>query len=114
MAFEPIVSLIAGILVGGAAGALSAFIGWLASNEPFVGRKFGVGLVTGIMAGLGLVFLNLSQLKGAADEYELATLLFTIAVAAMGADYARERVGTAVSNKPSNPTTTTTTTPINP
>jgi hypothetical protein len=103
MAIEPFVGLIAGIIVGGAAGAMSSFIGWLASNEPFQGRKFSVGLITGIMAGLGLTFLNLALLKGAADEYELATLLFTIAIAAMGSDYARERLGTAISNKPANP-----------
>ena len=43
--------LVAGAAFGG--GILSAFLGWLDSKEPFVGRKFGRSCIFALLSALG-------------------------------------------------------------
>lgn len=89
---DPIVAVSLGFLVGGAAGAFSAYLGWNRSGEPFVTRKFIDGLATGVITGIGLVFANLIAFKGITDDFAFIALLGTIFFGAIGFDAVREGV----------------------
>lgn len=44
-------TLIIAVIIAGIGGALSAFLGWLDSSEPFDARKFSSGIIRGAIAG---------------------------------------------------------------
>lgn len=93
-----------GFLAGGGAGALSAYLGWNRSGEDFNPRKFIDGLATGIIAGIGLAFANITTFKTATDDLAILTLIGTIAFGALGADFIREHVSSiAAKPKPTTP-----------
>jgi len=110
---DPIAAVGIGLIVGGLSGALSAYLGWNRSGEPFDPRKFIDGLATGVISGIGLVFVNLQAFKEATDPFTILALYGTIAAGALGADFVREHVSSIVvkPKAPSPATTTTTTTP---
>jgi len=108
---DPISAVGIGLIVGGLSGALSAYLGWNRSGEPFDSRKFVDGLATGVISGIGLVFVNLQAFKEATDPFTILALYGTIAAGALGADFVREHVSSIVV-KPKEPTTTTP--PVNP
>ena len=45
-----------GIIIAGAASAFGATLGWLASGDAFVPRKFATGILTGTLAGVVIGF----------------------------------------------------------
>lgn len=92
MAIEPIVAVSLGFLVGGAAGAFSAYLGWNRSGEEFIPRKFIDGLATGVITGVMLVFANLMAFKEITDDFAFIALLGTIFAGAIGLDAVREGV----------------------
>jgi len=96
MAVEAFTALILGFVVGIAGGALSAYLGWNKSGEPFDSRKFISGVVTGIVAGVVIVLANTAALTAAADEAALAISLAVIFVAIIGADTIRTSITGAV------------------
>lgn len=102
---DPLVSVGIGFAVGGLGGALSSYLGWNASGEPWENRKFIAGLSTGVISGIGLVFANLAAFKTATDDFAVLALLGTVLFGALGIDMVREKVGTLVSNKPSTTVT---------
>ena len=96
MAVEPFVALVIGLAVGAAAGALSAFLGWNKSTEPFDTRKFISGLVTGIIAGIVAVMANTAAYTQAADQTALLISYITVVVAIIGVDTIRTSITGAV------------------
>ena len=94
-----------GFLVGGGAGALSAYLGWNRSGEPFNARKFIDGLATGVIAGIGLTFANLATFKAATDDIAVLTLIGTIAFGALGADFVREHASSIMTKEKEKPAT---------
>jgi H+/Cl- antiporter ClcA len=92
---DPMNGIILAFIVGAGAGALSAYLGWNRSGEPFDSRKFLEGIITGIVAGVVLVFINIMAFKEVTDEYAYLALLGTIFIGALGADRVREDVSKA-------------------
>jgi hypothetical protein len=100
--------LLIAIGAGAGLGALSALMGWAASNEAFEGRKFGIGIATGTIAGVGIIALSFPAIKAAlaADGTGVAMieLMIPIAISIVGTDLIRAKISAMVANRQSNPT----------
>lgn len=90
------INLAIAIALGGSAGALSAFLGWNKSGEPFDARKFISGLVTGIIAGIVFVLGIASQVTSAVDQTALLIVYTAIFVGIVGVDNARTAITGAI------------------
>lgn len=93
---DPFLALVVGLSVGALAGALSAFLGWNKSSEPFDVKKFISGLATGIIAGLVAVLANTAAYTQAADETALLISYVTLVVAIIGTDSVRTALTGAI------------------
>ena len=94
---DPFTALVIGFGVGVLGGALSAFLGWNKSGEPFEARKFISGLVTGIIAGIALVMASAQLLQdAAADQAQLLIAYVGIVLAIIGVDNARTSISSAI------------------
>ena len=93
---EPFLALVVGLSVGSLAGALSAFLWWNKSSEPFDVKKFISGLATGIIAGLVAVLANTAEYTQAADETALLISYVTLVVAIIGTDSVRTALTGAI------------------
>ncbi len=105
-------SFLIGIGFGGALGALSAYLGWNASNTPFETKKFVGAVVTGVIAGIVIVFVNINGFKSAASDatgMEIILLLGTIAFSILGVDYTKAKLSAIIANKQPEPVVTETT-----
>ena len=111
MAVDPILSLYVGVVVAGIAGALSAYMGWNSSNEPFNARKFINGLITGVIGGLVVLAASAVALQGITTETELFVMLLTIFLSAVGADRLRTDTSKAINNRADQEVPKTTSTP---
>ena len=100
---EATYAIIVGLAVGIAAGAVSAFLGWNKSGEPFESRKFISGVVTGIIAGIVAVLAQTNVLQNAADDATFIISLVTIFIAVIGVDSIRTAVTGSIRSKLSNP-----------
>ena len=103
---DPISGVILAFILGGLGGALSAYLGWNRSGEPFDTRKFLNGLITGVLAGVALVFANIMVFKEVTDPYAYLALLGTIFIGSMGVDRIREDTGKALAQKRTPPPAT--------
>jgi hypothetical protein len=99
MVLDAISYAIIGFAVGAGAGAVSAYLGWNASGEPFNTRKFLNGTITGVLSGIGLVFANLAAFKTVPDEFAVLTLYGTIIAGAIGIDMARTKVTSMIADR---------------
>jgi hypothetical protein len=104
MVLDPLSYAGIGFVIGAVAGALSAYLGWNASGEPFNARKFLNGAVTGMLSGIGLVFANLMAFKTVPDEFAVITLYGTIIVGAVGVDMMRTKVTSMIADRSEEPT----------
>ena len=98
MVLDPITYAGIGFGIGAAAGAVSAYLGWNASGEPFDTKKFLNGMVTGVLTGIGLVFLNLLAFKDITDEFAVLALYGTIISGAIGIDMSRAKITSAITS----------------
>ena len=89
---DPITYAGIGFAVGAGAGAVSAYLGWSSSGEPFDARKFLNGMVTGVLAGIALVFANLAAFKTVPDEFAALALYGTIIAGSIGTDMIRAKI----------------------
>lgn len=99
MVVEQITSVIAGLAVSIIGGALSAYMGWNASLEPFNTRKFINGIITGVIGGLSVLMVNIVILKGISDEVELIGALVTILLGVVGVDRLRTDLSKTISQR---------------
>jgi small neutral amino acid transporter SnatA (MarC family) len=91
-----------GLAAGAGAGALSSFLGWNSSGDNFDARKFIGAEVTGILAGITLVFMNIAGFTTAvADTSGIAfvELLGTIVLGTLGVDFFRNKLGDIIGNQ---------------
>ena len=103
--------LLTGVLValgGGAAlGALSSLLGWASSGDPFEGKKMGIGIATGAIAGVGIISLSFSAIKASitADPTGLALLelMIPIGLSIVGTDMVRAKISAMVANRQATP-----------
>ena len=94
---DPFTALVIGFGIGALGGALSAFLGWNKSGEPFDARKFISGLVTGIISGIALVLASAQALQdAAADQSALLIAYIGIVLAIIGIDNVRTSVSSAI------------------
>jgi len=81
-------TLILAIIVAGAGGAFSAFLGWLNSDELFDARKFSNGIIRGAIGGAMLAIVI---------DVEITTrVLVVLFFSALGSDIIGNRVVKAV------------------
>ena len=110
MVLDLLTGLVIAIGAGGALGAFSALLGWASNNEPFEPKKFSIGVATGVVAGIAIVFLSFSALKTAltTDPTGLMAfeLMIPIAISIVGTDQIRAKISSMVANR-NEPTTTT-------
>jgi len=99
MVLDPIAYAGIGFAIGAGAGAVSAYLGWSASGEPFDARKFLNGAVTGVLSGLALVFANLAAFKTVPDEFAVLALYGTIIAGAIGVDMMRTKITSMVADR---------------
>ena len=111
MVIDIISGVFIGLGVGAGLGALSALLGWAASNEIFEGKKFAIGLATGAIAGITLIASNLVNIKTALADpsgFAFVELMLLTGLSIIGTDLIRAKVAAMIANRQSEPTTTTT------
>ena len=99
MAVEPFVAAIIALSAGALFGAANSIFGWLKNNEPFDTRKFAITTITGIIAGVALVFSQLSGIINATDNLELLTQIVALGIMVFGANEIRTFISGAVANR---------------
>lgn len=73
--FDPIlINALIGIIIGGAASAFGATLGWLSSGDAFIPRKFATGILTGTVAGVIIGFGSIPLF----NEVETSTALLIV------------------------------------
>jgi len=95
---ETFFAVVIGFIIGAAAGALSAYLGWNKSGEPFDTRKFVSGLITGIIAGIVVVAANTQAFQSAADDTALLISYVVMVLAIIGVDAVRTSITGAIRN----------------
>ena len=97
MAVDAFTALVIGFGIGALGGALSAFLGWNKSGEPFEARKFISGLVTGIIAGIALVMASAQIIQdSAANQANLLIAYVGIVLGILGVDTIRTSVSSSI------------------
>lgn len=89
MAFDAFVIAIIALSAGAVFGAANSVLGWLKSNEPFNTRQFAITTITGIIAGLALVFTNISGIITAETNFDLLYQIAGLAFAIFGINFLR-------------------------
>ena len=97
---EPLIAVVIGFVLGASAGASSAILGWLKSNEAFEPRKFLNGLVTGIILGVvAILGITAALQQAAVDDTVLLILYVTTFVGIIGGDNIRTAVTGGIRNQ---------------
>jgi hypothetical protein len=86
-----------GLAIGASAGALSAFLGWNKSGEPFDAKKFISGLATGVITGVVAVLGITAAIGEAVDQTALLVIYVTLFVGIIGVDNARTAISGTLS-----------------
>lgn len=88
-----------GIVIGGLASAFGAFLGFLASNEPFIGRKFVTGILTGTVAGVLIGFGSAPVFAEIQSDLALLIVYGEIFGSALAATWGVPKVSGAVTSR---------------
>ena len=80
-------------------GAVNDIFGWLKSNMPFDARKFAITVLTGIGAGIVLVFTQINGIVEATNNFELLMALAGLAFAIFGVNFVRTSVSQMIANR---------------
>ena len=99
MALDAFTVAIIALSAGAVFGAANAVFGWLKNNEPFDTRKFAITTITGIVAGLVLVFSNISGVVEAQTNFDLLLQIGGLALAIFGVNEVRTFISGAVANR---------------
>jgi len=99
MATDPFVLAIVALSAGAIFGAANSVFGWLKNNELFDTRKFAITVITGIIAGIILVFTNISGIVKAENNLEVLQQLVGLALAIFGVNEIRTFISGAIANR---------------
>ena len=100
MALDPVaINVIVGFVIGAVGGALSAYIGWNKSDEPFVAKKFIAGVITGVLTGIALVVGLVGTIQSAVDQTALILVYIAIILSAIGVDNLRTSVSASITKE---------------
>jgi hypothetical protein len=99
MAFDAFTLAVIGIGAGAIFGVLNSVFGWLKNNEPFKPRSFAITVLTGLGAGVVLVFTQISGLVEAQTNYEVLYQLAMLAFAIFGVNFLRTVGSSLVANR---------------
>jgi len=91
--------LILAVFIFSGAGAFSAFVGWIKSGEGFEAKKFVLGVITGVFAGIALAIANASGILNAVDETAQWILIGSLTLSIVGVDNLRTGISGAVANR---------------
>ena len=83
--------LVAVIALGAGAvfGAANSILGWIKNNNVFSPREFAITVITGIIAGIGLVYLELNNLVAVETNFGLLQALGGLALSIFGVNFVR-------------------------
>lgn len=96
------------LAAGGLLGAANAVFGMIKDSEVFDTRKFAITVVTGIIAGVALVFSQISGLLEVQTATDLLLQLVGLALMIFGANFIRTTISGAIANKATQESTPTT------
>lgn len=99
MALDTFTVLVTTLVSSTLFGAANSIFGWLKGQEPFDSRKFAVTVITGIIAGIGLVFANISGILEAQTNTDLLIQLLGLALLIFGVNEVRTFISGAVVNR---------------
>ena len=103
MVLDLVTGVIAALGGGAALGALSSLMGWASSGEPFEGKKMGIGIATGVIAGIAIIALSFPAIKAsiAADNTGLALLelMVPIGLSIVGTDMVRAKISGMIAGR---------------
>lgn len=108
---------VVGIILGGLASGFGAFVGWLASNESFIPRKFVVGILTGTTAGILVGFGSAPVFAEIESDLALLIVYGEIFGTALAATWGGPKLSSMINNRLSGTADTKpadTTTPATP
>jgi len=91
--------LVIAVFIFSGAGAFSAIIGWIKSNEAFETKKFILGVLTGVFGGIALAIANAAGILNAVDETAQWILIGSLALSVVGIDNLRTGISAAVTNR---------------
>lgn len=96
---------------GAGLGALSSLLGWAASGDIFEGKKFGIGIATGIIAGIAIMSLSFTAIKQSVtvdpSGVAMIELMIPIALSIVGTDLIRAKISGMIANRQPAAVTTT-------
>ena len=87
-----VIALSAGALFG----AANSVLGWIKNNNAFSPREFAITVITGIIAGIGLVYLELNNLIQVQDNFQLLQALGGLALGIFGVNFVRTVASEAI------------------
>ena len=90
---DPFLVAVIALSAGAVFGAANSVFGWIKNNNAFSPREFAITVVTGIIAGIGLVYLELNNLVAVETNFELLQALGGLALGIFGVNFLRT-VGT--------------------
>ena len=100
MALDPVaINVIVGFVIGAVGGALSDYIGWNKSDEPFVAKKFIAGVITGVLTGISLVLSLVASIQSAVDQTALIIAYIGILLASVGVDNLRTGISASITKE---------------
>jgi hypothetical protein len=80
-------------------GAIQSVFGFLKGTDPFNPRKFAVTVLTGIGAGIVLVFTQMTDIVAAEDNFDLLIAIGGLAFAIFGVNWLRTTVSELTANR---------------
>jgi hypothetical protein len=99
MAFDQFTIAVIALVAGVGFGAANSIFGWLKSNDEFNPKKFAITVITGIIAGVVLVFANISGVVSAPNNYELLKQIVGLGLAIFGVNEVRTFISGMIANR---------------
>ena len=99
MAFDAFTIAVIALSAGAIFGAANSVFGWLKNNDIFEPKKFAVTVITGIIAGVVLVYANINGIVTAETNFDVLAQLIGLALAIFGANELRTFVSGMIANR---------------
>lgn len=100
MAFDPVfINAIVGVIVGALASAFGATLGWLASGDQFIARKFATGILVGAVSGIIIGFGSIPLFQDVESSTALLIVYGEIFGTALAATFVVPKVSGAIATR---------------